>query len=385
MSQLDRTFEQLKAVIEAETHHQQEAVRLSGELEEQADKLGFPCPICGYEVRLQGTRGDRLYEFNADEPGTITPLRAVYLVMQCVHCGFTAEFDEDFFDPTFLRSQVRTFTAQARVYDYQVMVALDEDDDPTTLVMAARQMAKVHQGEVIALHIEPHDRPHMEVLQRSATIGDTAIPLEPVVRISQTVGPAIVLAAREYAVERLMLGWRGAARTRGVFLSSTIDQVIERAPCDVIVIRDHGWPSPLRHILVPTAGGPNGEMALEIAGELAQQTGAKITALYVEGPTRSRVDDQRVSQEVQTALKRLPTSIEFEFRTVPGQDVAQTVLRFAADHDLTIVGATRESLLQQLMFGNVPERIARENPSSTFMVKRHAPVRQWLRRVFGTR
>ncbi|MGH9176688.1 MAG: universal stress protein [Vicinamibacterales bacterium] len=309
----------------------------------------------------------------------------MYLVMQCPHCGFSAEFDQDFFDPAYLRERVRPFSKHASWHDYEVLVALAEEPDPTTLITAARAMAKCHDGEVLALHIGTDEHPGVTVLERSMTLGDLSVPLVPVVRMGERVDEIIISAARDYHVDRLLLGWRGTSRTRGVFLGSTLDYVVAHAPCDVIVVKDRGWPAPLQRILVPAAGGPNSQLALEVAGELAQQSGAAVTGLYVESPGRDEASHKKARGVLDAQMKALPEEITSTLAVEQGQDVVRTILQAAADHDLTIIGATQEGLFQQLMFGNVPERIARENPQTTFMVKRHAPLRRWLRRVFGTR
>ena len=49
-----------------------------------------------------------------------------------------------------------------------------------------------------------------------------------------------------------------------------------------------------------------------------------------------------------------------------------------------MVSAPREGLLEQRLFGSIPERLARECPKTVIMVKRYQPVKsrlaRWLRR-----
>jgi CIC family chloride channel protein len=44
-------------------------------------------------------------------------------------------------------------------------------------------------------------------------------------------------------------------------------------------------------------------------------------------------------------------------------------LAAAAATDVIVVGASRESLLQQVINGNIPERIARESQSTVILVR----------------
>ena len=52
------------------------------------------------------------------------------------------------------------------------------------------------------------------------------------------------------------------------------------------------------------------------------------------------------------------------------------------DHDLTVIGATREGLLQQLLFGAVPEGVGERVAGTVIMAKRDLAIRSRLRRWF---
>lgn len=53
-----------------------------------------------------------------------------------------------------------------------------------------------------------------------------------------------------------------------------------------------------------------------------------------------------------------------------------------ADHDLTVVGATREGLLQQFVFGAVPEAVGERAANTVIMTKRPQGLTSWFRRWF---
>lgn len=60
----------------------------------------------------------------------------------------------------------------------------------------------------------------------------------------------ILWEARQQRAAAILLGWRPTSARRGYVFGSTLDPVIERAPCDVIIARQPGKP-PFRSILVP--------------------------------------------------------------------------------------------------------------------------------------
>jgi len=71
-----------------------------------------------------------------------------------------------------------------------------------------------------------------------------------------------------------------------------------------------------------------------------------------------------------------------ETKVVTAPDVVTGILREAEGYNLVILGATRERLFDQLLFGALPRRVAEECPKTVIMVKRYqGPVRSWIRRV----
>jgi len=64
-------------------------------------------------------------------------------------------------------------------------------------------------------------------------------------------------------------------------------------------------------------------------------------------------------------------------------DVVSTILDATADHDLTIIGATQEGLLQELVFGAIPVEVGQRAEGTVIMTKRYLGItsrlRRWLR------
>jgi hypothetical protein len=65
----------------------------------------------------------------------------------------------------------------------------------------------------------------------------------------------IVSAIREKKTRMLVLGWHGRSSKSIFNIGSTIDPVIEQAPCNVVVLKDCGGNKSFKNILVPVAGG----------------------------------------------------------------------------------------------------------------------------------
>ncbi|MFC7197854.1 hypothetical protein ACFQL4_29740 [Halosimplex aquaticum] len=55
-----------------------------------------------------------------------------------------------------------------------------------------------------------------------------------------------------------------------------------------------------------------------------------------------------------------------------------TLVEASADHDLTIIGATREGAFQRFLFGTIPETVAMRASNTVIMAKRNPDVRSRL-------
>ena len=75
--------------------------------------------------------------------------------------------------------------------------------------------------------------------------------------------------------------------------------------------------------------------------------------------------------------------VDVRTRRLTGDDVTDTIVAETAEYDLTVLGATRESLLDQLVLGTVLEEVGRRAESTVSMAKRNFKPRsrltRWLR------
>ena len=203
-------------------------------------------------------------------------------------------------------------------------------------------------------------------------------------------------------------------------MGHVLDPVVRRAPCDVAVmalqrdqlrqvqdasvdstaaLSDTAQTTPVRRIVVPTAGGPHAPLATRLALMLARHYGASTSTVYVadaqatpeeidEGhkyieqtlvKMRQQAQQLATSDEEITALAELP----IESRVVAADSVVQGITGAAEESDLLFIGASEESLIDQVLFGTIPEQVARTCPAPVVMVKRYRGLpRFWLQRAW---
>jgi len=132
-------------------------------------------------------------------------------------------------------------------------------------------------------------------------------------------------------------------------------------------------------LLLPTAGGPHAKFVTEIARAVARRNDAHIKMIYVRSD-ESDGDDaaQSILDSAIAELEALETTTE----VVEGKDIADAIVEESADHDLTVIGASREGLLQQVVFGAIPEAVGKRAQSAVIMAKQDLGITSRVTRWF---
>ncbi len=278
-------------------------------------------------------------------------------------------------------------------------------------------LARVRDGAVTLLCITPDGaRPDWlavpEPPAASAVEPPAASTVEPcgnvhvnvLVRPGRDAGAVILATVRADPPDLLLLGWRGSPGRGRYLLGSTLDPVIRYAPCDVAVVRANDGPDEptgqylaealghARRVLVPAAGGPNAPLALELALHLSPDV--QVTALYVARDALGQAEVALGYERLNTTLA-LPPSFppiggdergggRVQPKVVRAPGIIEGILAEAsADYDLVLIGATRESFLDRVLFGNVPQAVAVRASVPAIVVRHRAGrIETLLRRAW---
>jgi len=275
---------------------------------------------------------------------------------------------------------------------YQLLVPIADPEHVDQMMNTACDIAEDHGGEVLVVTVVelPAQTPLSEgrqFVEERRTLLDRAmeeaderdVPVSGVVRIGHDVSKAILNTVQQHGSDAVLMGWRHRPRRRDFVLGSNVDAVVMDANCDVLV--EKIAPSPAGtadSVLVPIAGGPNAEYALEVAGAIARANDSKVKLLNV-------ASGETDEDEALTILSEAEESMDWdkvESRLVHSDDVSGTILAEEKNHQVTVIGATREGMLQQLVMGALPEEVGREAENTVIMVKKNLGIRsklsQWL-------
>jgi amino acid transporter/nucleotide-binding universal stress UspA family protein len=285
------------------------------------------------------------------------------------------------------------------VTDYSVLIPVASASQARLLGILGSAVAKDRGGEVFALHVVRVPRqlgitdgrfflrqgkPVLETVIEEARKRD--VPVHTMIRLGRTIANAILETARERGTDLMMLSWPGYTETPEAAFGSVIDLIAQAPPCDLAVVRFRKRELP-RCIMVPTAGGPHADLAIELAISQARQfkaeTGedATIKLLHVLSEGADEVAMSWGRRLLADVANRHDYALEK--RVVCAPDPVTGILRETEECNLLMIGATGEQLFEQRLFGSIPERVARESTKTVIMTKRYWGLKSFLSRVLA--
>lgn len=282
--------------------------------------------------------------------------------------------------------------------DYRLVVAVGNPSYASQLVRTAVDIARANDGEVRIVTVihKPRESPfsvfsdeaireeyagdRREILDRALEVAGDSVPVDGRLVVGTDVGRALRSFAREVSADALLVGWHGRPRRDGIVLGSTIDDVLRRAPCDVLVERIGPTADGVERVLLPVAGGPHLPFAASVADAIAGANDASVRLLTVVDPDATDAERDRSRGILDEAAGLLVAPVETCLEE--SASIEDAVLEATDDCDLVVFGATRRGPVRRRLIGSVPQAVGRRSDRSVIVARRR-PDRSVLDRVAG--
>lgn len=257
------------------------------------------------------------------------------------------------------------------------------------LIRFAEIIARERSGEVIVLSVVKVP-PQTPPSSASGYVGEAkefvtdlmqkiSVPAGGMIKVGHRVSDAILNAVEEIKPDLVILGWRGRTFRKDYVLGSTIDPVLLKAPCDVVVVRfekDKEWKK-FERILIPTAGGPHALLAAEIARDVAKQENGIVELLYVGKNEDERKRADKIFEEASKILE----DVDVKFKFTVSRKALKIIVEEAQNHDLTLIGATAEPFLKNFLMGVFPEKVVQRTSRTVAMTRKWVKLVEVLRKT----
>lgn len=306
---------------------------------------------------------------------------------------------------------------------YRILVPISPGIQRQLTLQLANALAKQSGGEVIPLQVIPIADPlAIQEGRRLAEERNTLfqwstreaarwdVSTYPITRLATSVPKGIYDTAVEEDIDLILMPWTTGGAGQGARMGHVLDPVVRQAPCDVAVLAHDAGEAPadkaqevpfeVRRVLVPTAGGPHAPLATRLALLLAREYAATVSVVYVARPEASEAELDQGEARIEATLtamreqmeslppiegKSAPERIPIETRVVRSPSVVDGIVKAGAESSLLFIGASEESLIDQVLFGTLPEQVARASSAPVVMVKSYRGLpRFWLQRLWGS-
>jgi nucleotide-binding universal stress UspA family protein len=193
-------------------------------------------------------------------------------------------------------------------------------------------------------------------------------PVTTTFRYCRNIARGITSAVRERKIDLLIMGWHGKSGDRRFRIGSTLDPVISRAPCNIVILKDCGSKT-FKRILVPLFGENNDAFALDTAQRMIQEPEGEITVMPVRGAARKQRGIWSEERYLERLLRRLTHQpVKVRLQASPPLDPVKAVLSVSESYDLVVLGLSG-SFLRQVGVPTVAEQIARQCSTPLVLAK----------------
>ncbi|ERN42536.1 chloride channel protein EriC [Rubidibacter lacunae KORDI 51-2] len=281
-------------------------------------------------------------------------------------------------EPSYLVYQTRS----PALGDGRLLLPLANPNTAPFLMRMAAAIARMRRAELECLRVVPVPR-HQNLARTRVTteqartlmhmaeaIGlEWDVPVHSEIRLAHDVAHTVLNSIRDRHISLVLGGWQGTEPS-----SSPLAAIVRHASCDVVLVKpgDTATATVARpsRWLIPIAGGPNTQRALELLPELSGWTPEpEFWLCQVFPPDASDLD----SSPLDAAARELQQFAPNRVTAIPirAHSVTEAIVKLATTEacDVTLLGDSRESFLQRALHGNLPAAIAREIDSTVILVR----------------
>ncbi len=282
---------------------------------------------------------------------------------------------------------------------FRVLVPIANPATMERLIRLAAAIAKQKDGEVLLLRVltvpeqlSPRQfdaatlQKHKNLLYQGRKICDEIdVPSHGIIRVGHNVARAILETSTEHYCQSVVLGWKGYTNSRDKILGNITDTLVRHAHADILLVKFVG-DQPIRNILLPTAGGEHAQCAEQYSAAFAKEFKGSVTVARVI-PEHSSATEKELTEDILQKTEERVAKKNGKFKiiskTLYNDSVSEGIIKAVEDYDAVMVGATRQSIYPQILFGNIPEDIAKRSNKTVIVVKHYHPIKSLFGRVMA--
>ena len=272
---------------------------------------------------------------------------------------------------------------------YRLLVPTSTEDTPEDAKLRLQTAAAIARerggGLVIAcitnfarqtpLNAIPADNPalvqaHEVTAAFVETAGEAGAPATGRIHLSHNESPLVLDAVEKYDCNGVLLTVEaGQSQRRRLLSGNTTEKVASRAECDVFVEKLAAEDTPIQQILLAVSGGPHSDLAAKTAHAIASEVGARIDVVHFLGQNATHAEQEDGEQIIEAAENTLFGDGQVETTLEQTDHVAKAIIDRSDEYDVTVLGSPTSGLLEQFVFGTVPDSVTQQSKNAVVMAQ----------------
>jgi len=179
----------------------------------------------------------------------------------------------------------------------------------------------------------------------------------------------LIEETEEREADLMLMGWQGGFSIGRIY-NSPVQKIIKNLKADVGILKDRGLDN-IDSVLLPWGGGYHAQLGLEIGLRIARNLDAKLTILRLVKPGTVKENEQKELEKIIKPLTQSFSNLDILIRESDGVANGIDQVLKEGDYDLTIIGASHEWGIRNVLFGTITDIVADSAPCSVLMVRRY--------------
>ena len=271
---------------------------------------------------------------------------------------------------------------------YRVLVPVASlERERGLLQLAAARAAKYDDAELVAMNVitvpeqtslaqevsyerERIERQQALLTEAEGIAEELGIGLRTHAIVGRDVGRTVLDVIESEQADCVVMGWSGTRKRRNRVLGSNIDQILERAPCEVSLVRVSGdRVGDTVAFVNESAYAP--VAASQAASFVRAEPDASLTLVNIQsvGEDESEADARERGDRLISEVADRAGIDAFDSRVVLGDDIETAILRVAADYETAVIGLSRASTLEEVLSPSISDTIGEAHDGKLVVVR----------------
>lgn len=244
-------------------------------------------------------------------------------------------------------------------------------------VVSVPTQMPIHEGMRFLHHKEPL------ITKAKKYAASKGFTIESDLVIAHKISDGILASVNQHNATGLIMGWKGYTNARDRVFGEIADKIIRLINCDLMLLKI-GASNKFATCLLPTAGGPNAKLAAQVLGNIAHNSDMKLTAGFIVPEGSDELKKKEAENLIDQTIENIEVDINYQKEVFESNSIAGGIAKASRDFDLVAIGAAKEPFFKKMLFGEIPEKVARYSPASVLVVKKYEGViKSMLKKALG--